>query len=79
MKNIYDILVKLKPGIPSDQSSRPRELPPQPLTDTDMNLSIHPAPIVQSRLLKQTASVQKVMASSFVFGSPIGLRGIDAL
>ena len=29
------------------ESSRPRELPPQPLTDTDMNLSIHPAPIDQ--------------------------------
>jgi hypothetical protein len=28
------------------ESSRPRELPPQPLTDTDVNLSVHPAPIV---------------------------------
>ena len=29
------------------ESSRPRELPPQPLTDTDVNLSVHPAPIDQ--------------------------------
>ena len=29
------------------KSSRPREPPPQPLTDTDVNLSVHPAPIDQ--------------------------------
>ncbi len=29
------------------QSSRPGELPPQALTEPDVNLSVHPAPIVQ--------------------------------
>ena len=32
--------------VPLAESSRPRELPPQPLTHTDVNLSVHPAPIV---------------------------------
>ena len=39
------------------ESSRPRELPPQTLTDTDMNLSIHPAPIDQPTV-PQIASAQ---------------------
>jgi hypothetical protein len=30
------------------ESSRPRELPPQSLTEPDVNLSAHPAPIDQS-------------------------------
>ena len=34
-------------GIAIVLSSRPRELPPQPLTEPDVNLSVHPALIVQ--------------------------------
>ena len=44
------------------ESSRPREPPPQSLTDTDMNLSIHPAPIDQPTV-PQIASAQKDKAS----------------
>ena len=44
------------------ESSRPRELPPQPLTDTDMNLSIHPAPIDRPTV-PQIASAQTNEAS----------------
>jgi len=29
------------------QVSRPKELPPRPLLEPDVNLSIHPAPITQ--------------------------------
>jgi len=43
-------------------SSRPREPPPQPLTETDMNLSIHPAPIDQPAV-PQIASAQTNEAS----------------
>ncbi len=43
-------------------SSRPRELPPQSLTDTDMNLSVHPAPIDQPTV-PQIASAQTNEAS----------------
>ncbi len=39
------------------KSSRPRELPPQSLTDTDVNLSVHPAPIDQPAV-PQIASAQ---------------------
>ena len=43
-------------------SSRPRELPPQPLTDPDVNLPIHPAPIDQPPV-PQIASAQTYEAS----------------
>ena len=43
-------------------SSRPRELPPQPLTDPDVNLPIHPAPIDQPTV-PQIASAQTDKAS----------------
>ena len=42
-------------------SSRPRELPPQPLTQPDVNLSIHPAPIDQS-IVAPIANAQTNMA-----------------
>ena len=48
------------------KSSRPRELPPQPLTDPDMSLSAHPAPIVQP-MRKESANEQINLA---VDGSP---------
>ena len=38
------------------ESSRPRELPPQPLTEPDMNLSIHPALIDQPIVLPVTSA-----------------------
>jgi len=37
-------------------SSRPKELPPRPLTDTYMKLSLHTAPIVQSKALGQISN-----------------------
>ena len=43
-------------------SSRPRELPPQPLTDPDVNIPIHPAPIDQPTV-PQIASAQTCEAS----------------
>ena len=39
------------------ESSRPRELPPQSLTQPDVNLSVHPAPIDQPFVVP-VASVQ---------------------
>ena len=44
------------------ESSRPRELPPQPLTDPDVNLPIHPAPIDQPTV-PQIASARTYEAS----------------
>ena len=38
------------------RSSRPRESHPQPLTDTDVNVSAHPAPIVQPLVLHLVSS-----------------------
>ena len=38
------------------KSSRPGESHPQPLTDPDVNLSIHPAPIVQPMVENLSAS-----------------------
>ncbi len=46
----------------SRESSRPRELPPQSLTDPDVNLPIHPAPIDQPTV-PQIASEQTYEAS----------------
>ena len=44
------------------ESSRPRELPPQSLTQPDVNLSIHPAPIDQPTV-PQIASARTYEAS----------------
>ena len=46
----------------SCESSRPREPPTQSLTQPDVNLSVHPAPIDQS-IVALTASVQTGKAS----------------
>ncbi len=48
--------------MPISKSSRPRELPPQSLTDTDVNLSVHPAPIDQP-IVVPVASAQTGKAS----------------
>jgi hypothetical protein len=39
-------------------SSRPRDLPPQSLQETDVNLSAHPAPIDQPQAVRQNANGQ---------------------
>ena len=39
------------------ESSRPRELPPQPLTESDMNLSVHPA-LIDQPIVVPVASAQ---------------------
>ena len=36
--------------LPSTQVSQPREPPPQPLVEPDVNLSIYPAPTIQPYL-----------------------------
>ena len=46
------------------ESSGAGELPPCALTDTDVNLSVHPAPIVQPTY-KQNASAQTAMIDGF--------------
>jgi len=46
----------------STESSRPRELPPQSLTQPDVNLSVHPAPIDQP-IVVPVASAQTDKAS----------------
>ncbi|PTQ93079.1 hypothetical protein C8R30_1201, partial [Nitrosomonas nitrosa] len=38
--------------------SRPRELPPQPLLEPDVKLSLHPAPIKQMNLVFPFSSAQ---------------------
>ena len=43
--------------LPTTESSRPRELPPQSLTETDMNLSIHPA-LIDQPIVVPIASAQ---------------------
>jgi len=40
------------------ESSRPRELPPQSLTDPDVSLSAHPAPIDQPQAVHQSSNGQ---------------------
>jgi len=47
----------LSDGICIPVSSRPREPPPQPLTEPDVNLSVHPALIVRLAR-KRHANVQ---------------------
>jgi hypothetical protein len=44
-------------NISNPESSRPRELPPQSLTESDMNLSIHPA-LIDQPLVVPIASAQ---------------------
>ena len=49
-------------GLPKSESSRPWELPPQSLTQPDVNLSAHPAPIDQP-IVVPVASAQTDKAS----------------
>ena len=44
--NLWDIVIKYNISL-VQESSGPREPPPQSLADTDVNLSVHPAPIDQ--------------------------------
>ena len=44
------------------ESSQPRELPPELLTEPDVNLSAHPAPIVQPLAANPTSSEQTFLA-----------------
>lgn len=41
---------------PQDKVSRPRELPPQPLSEPGVNLSAHRAPIIQPPVLYPSSS-----------------------
>ena len=60
------------------ESSRPRELPPQPLTDPDVNLSIHPALIVQPQASGPTANVQTGKETAYEAAASTGLHGVGA-
>ena len=57
-------------------SSRPRALPPQPLTDPDVNLSIHPALIVQPQASGPTANVQTGKETAYEAAASTGLHGV---
>ena len=61
-KNLQSQIEILNPRNVWVLSSRPRALPPQPLTDPDVNLPIHPAPIDQPTV-PQIASEQTYEAS----------------
>ena len=41
------LMLGIQPQLTDASSSSPRELPPQALTEPDVNVSAHPAPIVQ--------------------------------
>ena len=60
------------------ESSSPREPPPQALTDTDVNVSAHPAPIVQP-FHPITASVQTAISGFPLCGLTIVLLFDDGL
>ena len=62
--------------MPTVVSSRPRALPPQPLTDPDVNLSIHPALIVQPQAAGPTASVQTGKETAYESAASTGLHGV---
>ena len=57
------------------KSSRPWELPPQPLTDPYVNLSIHTAPIVQPQASLPTANVRINTVTAFESHESSGLHG----
>ena len=57
-------------------SSRPRELPPQSLTEPYVNLSIHTAPIVQPTHT-QNANEQTTMVGVFEYASAIAVPRAD--
>jgi len=61
------------------QSSRPRELPPQSLTQPNVNLSIHSAPIDQPKELRQVASAQINTASALRYVPTSGTPAFYAL
>jgi hypothetical protein len=54
------------------QSSRPQELPPQSLTEPDVNLSAHPAPIDQPKVLPQNSNGQIDVVRDSRFGQASG-------
>jgi len=43
------------------------ELPPCALSEPDLNLSAHPAPIIQPWVLHQTANAEIIRAASWLF------------
>jgi len=57
---LWPVLSKIPLGrLPRDVSSQPREPPPELLTVPDVNLSAHPAPIVQPPASNPFASDRK--------------------
>ena len=67
---------RLRMCSPAILSSRPRALPPQPLTDPDVNLSIHPALIVQPQASGPTANVQIGEETAYEAAASTGLHGV---
>jgi len=61
LRKTWDIMTENQISAISE-SSRPRELPPQPLTESDMNLSIHPA-LIDQPIVAPLANVQTDMTS----------------
>ena len=74
----HTLLAHTRTMISGWESSRPKELPPQSLTQPDVNLSIHPAPIDQPTVApvatlaypaKIYGILSKKQSESFLFGS----------
>ena len=59
--------------------SRPAELPRQSLAEPDMNLSAHPAPIIQPKEVFPSASVQKALALAGLTDQANALHSGDGL
>ena len=62
---------------PENESSRPGELHPQALTDPDMNVSAHPALIVQPSHGAIKASEQRAVDRAIPLGAPSALPCAD--
>ena len=52
--------VRDKRGNPVSEVSSPRDPPPKALSEPDVNLSAHPAPIIQPPVIFQISSVQTI-------------------
>ena len=60
----FSFAVDLYPDI---EVSGAEEPPPCALSDTDVNLSAHPAPIIQPWVLHQTANAEIIRAAFWLF------------
>jgi len=56
-----------RPKIQFEEVSGAGELPSCALSEPDLNLSAHPAPIIQPWVLHQTANAEIIRAASWLF------------